>query len=361
MKILRRQEKKEIKKRLKEKKRQEKIKTKETKILEKIERKKRAEKEQKEKKRKIARLKEERGELLEKRKKDDEKTRKREEKLKKGFALKKKRERQKRREETFENLNKLVKNLSRTGRDKFLYIAGKIINIFLVAFVLFVFLYALFAFSLLKINTDNALTRKIADYIFVPSFISSDGAIDYYQYTDYLNRIAKKTIEGKYDLNTRARLNFTKEFIYSNILKSYNLEMMNYESIGSEEAEELNKKILTDIHINQVAISRIKKIKEMIEESGNFVKISSKYGDKTGSIIVNEKNRHKFTYLKSVEDLQAGDVSNLIVDNGGYYIFRVFETDKNYMELNFVFVNGVTLEDYISAKVDGYKLWSFVD
>lgn len=358
IKKLRRQEKKEIRRREKERKKEERLKEKESEILEKIERKRKKEKMEKEKEKKIEALREEKERLEERRKKEAEKKERKEERRKKNLLLRRRKKKKRKREESLQNLNKLVKNLSRSGKEKLLYVFGKTAGIFLISFVLFFFSYAIFIFFVLRFDFDNDLTRKIADYVFVPAFVSRDGVIDYFEYKDHFKKIS---LENNQNIHVEARLNFTKEFVYNNILKSHALEYQNYELLSEDEIEEIDKKMLADIQINQVAISRIKKIKEMINKRGDFAGIASKFGDKTGSIIVNENNKHKFAYLNFISDLEEGEISNLVVDNGGYYIFRVFEKSKDYLELNFVFVDGITLEEYVDEKVDGYKLWSFVN
>lgn len=314
-----------------------------------------------EKERKLLVLKEKERKLNGKRMKEKEAEKETKRKEKEIYNKKRRKERKKRRDETFNNLNTLVKDLTRSGQEKFLYILGKMISLLLILLLTCAFLYTTFVFVVLRFDINNTSIRNISQYLFVPAFISKDGVVEYYKYQDYIKQLQ---LEQGTDINQAdidAKLIFTKEFIFHKLLKSYRLQNTSYQQIDDTLKTTINNNLLMDMEINQVSLSRIKKVKELIKEKSDFVRVSSKFGDKTGSIIINDKNKDKFSYYDTVKNIKKGDISNIILTDDGYYIFRLFEKTKDYLELNYVFIDGMNLDEFIEEEIEGYKLWSFVD
>ena len=322
-------------------------------ILEKEEEK----KEDEEKEKKLLVLKEKERKIEEKRRSE-----KAAEKRKKAiYSRKRKKEKKKKRNEMFTNLNSLVKNLTRSGQEKFLFISGKVLNLLLILIIVCGFFYTSFTFIILKFDIDNKIVRYFSNYIFVPAFISKDGAVEYYNYQNHIRQIQNESEIDTSQADIDAKLIFTSEFIFNNLLKSHKLPSYKYNQIDESIKNEISKKLLTDTEINQVSLSRIKKVKELIKDNDDFVQISSKFGDKTGSLIINDDNKNEFSYYDTVSQMNEGEISNIILTNDGYYIFRLFAKNDLFIELNYVYINGITLDEYIKTEIEGYKLWSFVD
>jgi len=112
---------------------------------------------------------------------------------------------------------------------------------------------------------------------------------------------------------------------------------------------------------NQVGVARIAKIKEMIGQSGDFVKISNKYGDSQGQMTITAANRDQYPFYPELRGLSVNQNSDIVYAEQGYYIFRCFDRKGDDLYLSFVFVRGLDLNDYLSQETKDYWLWSLVD
>ncbi|RLC36999.1 hypothetical protein DRH27_04345 [Candidatus Falkowbacteria bacterium] len=306
-----------------------------------------------------------------------------EKKIKKDLILKKRQEREEKKlekesekkkklenkiklkKEKKENRRKNFKNFKEGIRNRFLGLTKAIkiglsrtLKILLAGLIIFILLYTVFAVVLLKFNVDTKITRIISKYFVVPALITQDGIIEYYAYKDTksftLTNIDKNNKES-------VKLAMIEMVVVSDLIKKYGLIIPGGNIYDNELRTEIAERIAFDIAINQVGINRIKKIKEMIDEGNDFVKISNKYGDSQDLITISKQNENQIAYSQKVKDLEINEVSDIIYMPEGYYIFRCYEKSASRLGLSYVFVKARSLEEYIAETVRGYSLWSLAE
>ena len=225
-------------------------------------------------------------------------------------------------------------------------------------FIIFILIfYFIFVSCVLKFDIDNTLTKFVAVYIPIPAFASNDGIVEYYKYKDLKNKLIAENSE--IDVKKQIQSLVVKEIAINTLMKKYGVSMSNFESY-EKVIEFLKNKAIHDNTINQVAINRTEKIKKMIDDNGDFIRIATKFGDKVGKMTItkdgdlNDENIH-------LKDLEINEISDIIFAKDGYYVFRCYHKTKEETSLNYVFVKARTLDDYLFNYISNYKLLSFVD
>ncbi len=71
-----------------------------------------------------------------------------------------------------------------------------LIFIFFIFTILFIAIYCTFTILIINFNIDNKATRKIANYLPIPAYISSNKIIEYYEFIDILNKHNKENKEA---------------------------------------------------------------------------------------------------------------------------------------------------------------------
>ena len=234
-------------------------------------------------------------------------------------------------------------------------IIKKIAYIFLISFLLIAIIYYLFVIIIINFKLDNSITRKISEYIIIPAYITKDGIVEYYKYCDLKDNIVFKY--GSLNNSDKAvKIEVINNVITKKLLKEYNLS---YTSNYIE--NELAQKFVEDKTINQVGYNRIKKIKEMIDNGNDFVKIADKYGDEKDKINIKISDVENYSYGKRVINLKVNEISEIISGIDGYYLFRCYSKTDKVIGLSYVKINTISIEEYMSRVIEDYKLISFVD
>jgi len=210
------------------------------------------------------------------------------------------------------------------------------------AIIIFFVFYLFFVSIVLKFQIDNKISRYISKFLIVPAYITNNGIIQYYDYKD--------------NLKEESIINIAYNDIYKNLLKKYGLYTKNKINI-----EEIKKRVIFDREINSVGINRIVKISQMIKNKNEFTKIAGKYGDEQGITNI-DCSENSFDCDENIKNLKVGEISKIIYKEDGYYIYHYY--DKNYddkLNLSFVFVKGISFDEYMQKSIMDYKLWSFVN
>ena len=100
----------------------------------------------------------------------------------------------------------------------------------------------------------------------------------------------------------------------------------------------------------------------MIKNENEFTKIAGKYGDKQGITNI-DCSKNSFDCDENIKNLKTGETSKIIYKKDGYYIYHCYNKndDDNKLNLSFVFVKGISFDEYIQKSITNYKLWSFVN
>jgi len=233
-------------------------------------------------------------------------------------------------------------------------LAGKILAfsaLFLT--VLAILFYLIFASLLLKFNLDNQASRQIANFLPVPAVITKIGFIEYYSYQNIMSEL-KKELTNQPELEQAARVVFIEKISLAKLARKYNISLIAREQ--EEVEKEINVRLAVDKEANRVSYSRINKIKELVEASQadgqaseSFEKIGEKYGDEQGYV---SQDNEFLQLTEEVRQLEASEISEIIITNRGYYIIK--KEDKR---LKYIFVKSVTLDGYLNKMLNELKVW----
>ena len=214
--------------------------------------------------------------------------------------------------------------------------------------------YSIYIALILKLNYDNSAARKISRIFPVPVLITASGFMNYYQYKDLTSQM-KNGYNGPEEIKQAVKINFSRDIIINDLIKKYGIKNENFK------IEDLSDKIIYDFEVNQVAINRIQKIKQMIEANSDFVKIADKYGDEQGKLVILIADENKYSYIDKVKNLSIGEISDIALTPEGYYIFRCYGKTSAELELSYVLVKPIALEEYIEQAIYNLQIWSLVD
>jgi hypothetical protein len=236
-----------------------------------------------------------------------------------------------------------------------------IILMCLLGVVLSVMLYSALLIVVVEYKFDNKVLRKISEYLPIPAYVSRDGIISFYDYIDIKNKLINQYEEQ--DLLERAvKMTVLENIIVNNLADKFKINFINSDDDILEKKNILSLLIMQDNTINQVGLSRINKIKALINEEGDFVKTANKYGDSQDKITISIKDNENLPeYFDKIKNMEIGEVSDVINDEAGYYIYRCFDKRNDNLYLSYVYVKGKTLDEYIKETSSKYRLWSLVD
>lgn len=221
-------------------------------------------------------------------------------------------------------------------------------------------IYASLLIIIIEYNIDNKVTRHIARFIPIPAYVSKQGLVNYYTYRDIRSRLELSGLNNE-ELIKATKVAVVEKIIIDSLARRYGLaEKSNYNN-QSDILTLLNQRIVFDADINQVGIKRIRKIKELIDQSNDFVKVANKYGDDQDQITLGASDKGEYEYYEKVSSLNVGDISQIITISDGYYLFRCFDKKNDKLYLGYVHVAAKTLSEYIEESIMDYKLWSLVD
>ncbi len=230
--------------------------------------------------------------------------------------------------------------------------------IVLFSLILGIFLYSFILVIVLRFGVDNTIFRKISAVAPLPAFITRDGVIEYYDYQDMV--ASWQAQAGRKLTSDEIKVKLVERLILVNLCQKYGISILSGGVYNQALADKLQEKVVRDKEINAVGLNRIKKIKQLIDKEGQFIKIAAKYGDQVGQVTVGDGNADQFTYGSAVKDMQTGEVSDIIFTPEGYYIFRCYDRDINGAALSYVFVRAKTLAEYLPEAITGYRIISLV-
>ncbi|MFH1744935.1 MAG: peptidylprolyl isomerase [bacterium] len=303
--------------------------------------------------------------------KKKEREKKEKEKKKREKKKKEKKKKEKKKKEKKYNLNKPKQkedfNFSKkkinllnqkSWQARIISACSKTFLFFLFALVFYFLIYSISAALIIKTGVDNNFFRKITEYFPVPAMITKDCFVDYYKYQDTKDGLIGDVSSAELDKETK--LEIIKDIIYGSLIKKYNIKS---EDLDDKESMQdyLAYQVASDEDINQIAIYRIKKIAEEIADTGDFLGVALRYGDQSGTFSLTNENKNSFDFTEKIKDLKNGEVSPVVFTKEGYYIFKMRKEEYSFFEYSYVFVAGLTLDEYLAETAQDYKIWSFVN
>jgi hypothetical protein len=250
------------------------------------------------------------------------------------------------------------KTKSKITRRDFFTSLRALLRIFSLSLVIIIFCYSCYAILLLKLNLDTPYLRSIASFIPVPAIIDKAGIIEYYDYVDLKDNFLQSAALTNDPRSFQVYL--VQKMVFSDLLRKYNLQ--NQSLTIDEMTVKLEKNLIYDNEINQIGISRIRKIKQLVDEGESFSKIANKYGDQQGSVTLNVNSDNLFLDFKTdLLKLEVNEISRVEYAIDGYYIFFCTGKNEDSIDLNYVFIRGVEYGSYLREAMKKYAVWSFVE
>jgi len=235
-----------------------------------------------------------------------------------------------------DNLNNRLGEIFSTIKKNFIYGMLCLITFLIISYVVFCLLVLRF-----KIN-DNII-EKMLHILPVPAVITNQGIINYNDFrgirnNDYvnLNSIEKRSTLAKW-------------LILRNLSKKYNLSV-NF----SEQA--LAIAFIMDKDFNQVGLSRIKKISELLNNIDS-IKQLSKYADEFSDVAYYNSERAIEKFGRATFNLNANQISDIVFSNNGYYIVQIVDSKSGQLGIRYLFVGARTLDQYVVEKLSKIKMF----
>jgi len=197
-------------------------------------------------------------------------------------------------------------------------------------------IYLSFFFFVVSYRIDNALFRLIGKFLPVPAFVVNNRSIDFYDYVD-----AKNKLNGN---DAAAREELLRSVISKNFSNDYG-----------------DNKVIANEIVNSASLNRIRKIKALIDDGGDFSQIAGKYGDRRESFSLGVNEFAKYQYGDKISGLSVGEISDIIFADDGYYLFKCYERNNDSVDLSFIFVQAKNLEKYIEEEAKNIYYVSFID
>jgi hypothetical protein len=214
---------------------------------------------------------------------------------------------------------------------------------FVVSILCFIIFYSFFVISVTQFNLAGKITRYIAEYLPVPAVITTYGVIDYFDYRAALKK------------DQNAKVNLIKNLVKKDLADKYNLD-------ASSPAfdEKLNYKILSDYSVNKSSIDKLRVLQNLLNNNHGFDEII-KYGDEYSAGAMFNKQDAIDKFGEKVDSLSAGQISDIIISYRGYFAVKIISKNNNNIYLNYLFIDGKNLDDYLDEKIIWSKVWSLVD
>jgi len=269
-----------------------------------------------------------------------------------------KQEKEKRRRQRARKIKKLQKDLKKRlavmvdfvieKRKTFLYTAISVLSIIIVG-------YLVFGLLLIGFNIDNGFTRKVEAYLPVPALITNLGTVDFYAYKDMVGKLTlyNMTLVSS-SVKQTAERNLLIKMIYDDLAKKYRLT-----SGPNDREKELADKIMLDRQINQTAIFRIEKIYSLLAPNNDLDKVKD-YADEYDTINPDWVTA-TVNYGSSINNLTVGQISSIIPTNQGYYLIKINSVNGDSLNLTYLFVKAIALDDYVNQQLAKIKVFSLVN
>lgn len=259
---------------------------------------------------------------------------------KREAAAKKKIKRQKAIRQFKKNLKNKLAEIFYAIKQNFVYSL-----LFLIAFLAIG--YVTFCLAVLRFKIDNNIIKKLTNHLPVPAVITNQGIINYYDFQNIKNN-------NYLGFNPEEKKNnLVKWLILRNLKQKYGLAI-------NASANDLAWKFIMDKEFNQVGVSRINKISDLLKSSGGpeqFGKYADEYND--GAYYSHEGAVEKFGPVAA--RLAVGQVSDIILRANGYYIIKRIDDKNGQIGIKYLFVRAQTPDQYINKKLEKAKAFILVN
>ncbi|MFH0956158.1 MAG: hypothetical protein V1801_03045 [Candidatus Falkowbacteria bacterium] len=235
-----------------------------------------------------------------------------------------------------ENLNNKLSEIFSIVKQNFFYGTLYLITFLIIGYLVFCLL-------VLRFKVDNNIVGRVARILPVPAVVTNQGIINYYDFLDIKN--------NNYDnLNLAEKKNSLAKWLISrNLNRKYDLSV-------DLSSETLFLAFVADKEFNQVGLSRIKKISELLKNVDSIERLS-KYADEYSDVIYYNSEDAIKKFGQTVINLSYGQISNVVLRDSGYYIIQAVDNKNGQLGIKYLFVGAKTLDQYISEKLTKIKIF----
>lgn len=264
-------------------------------------------------------------------------------KVKQEIKIAKQMARAKARARRWRALRKYFKNFNQELKGTYLAIRQNIIYIIAFSVLFLAIIYIVFCLFILRLKINNNIIDRAAAYIPVPAVIASQGIISF-------NDFQKIEDKNYFSLNLAEKKDYLAKWL---ILR--NLERKYGQGIGVSN-NDLALKYVLDKDFNQVGLSRINKISELLKGQGGIERFG-KYADEYHDGVYYDGKSATEKFGPTILGLAIGRSSNIISQINGYYIVERIDDKNGQLGLKYLFVKAQTIDQYISEKLEKIKVF----
>ena len=253
-----------------------------------------------------------------------------------GAAEKKKLKRRKAIKFFKKNLNNKLRGFFSVVRRNFVYI-----TLYLIVFLIIGYL--VFCLLVLRLKIDNNIILGITRILPVPAVVTSQGIINYNDFRDIKNNnyAGLNSVEKKSSL--------AKWVILKNLSIKYGLPINSF-------SEVLALAFAKDEDFNQIGLSRIKRIGELLKNVDDIEQLS-KYADESSDVIYYNSEDAAEKFGPTVFNLNVNQISDIVFSGSGYYIVQIVDDKNGQLGIKYLFVRAKTLDQYFSEKLSNIKIF----
>ncbi|MDO8592544.1 MAG: hypothetical protein Q7R92_02075 [bacterium] len=204
--------------------------------------------------------------------------------------------------------------------------------------------YSFFCAAVLRFQlNDNVVVERLTSYLPVPAVITSQGIINFQDFKSLKN-------QGYSGLTLDQKKNYLAAWLAKrNLNKKYGLPLQ-------ASAEDLAIKFVLDQDFNEVGLTRINKISELLG-IGNQLEQLGKYADEYNDGAYYSENEAARKFGPAALDLSIGQASGIIGQASGYYIIKRIKNDNGRFGVKHIFVGARTLEQYLNKEIAETKIF----
>lgn len=204
--------------------------------------------------------------------------------------------------------------------------------------------YLVFCLLVLRFKISDNIVGEIVRILPVPAAVSSQGIVNYYDFRGIRNNnnYTNLSLAEKKDI-------LAKWIIYKNLSNKYNLPV---DSSG----EALAIAFVADKDFNQVGLSRIKKISELLKNVDSLEPLS-KYADEYGGVVYYDSEAAIEKFGPAVFNLKINQISDIIFSGNGYYITQIADNKNGQLGVKYLFIGAKTLNQHVNEELAEIKIF----
>ncbi|MDO8668030.1 MAG: hypothetical protein Q7K35_02940 [bacterium] len=276
-----------------------------------------------------------------------ERMRRREEikRLRLEMKIKRQAEREKRRIKRRRAWKKMKKNFNFKLRILLLRLKQNIIYIVSFLAVSLAIIYIVFCLAVLRFN--NGFIGWAANYLSVPAVITNQGIVSYSDYR-------KIEDENYLRLSLAEKKNYLSEWV---VLRN----LRNKYRISTESSDNnLAIRYVLDKDFNQVGLSRINKINELLKGGSEFESLG-RYADEYSDGAYYDSASATEKFGSKGLGLVIGQTSQIIPQANGYYLVERIDDKNGQLGLRYLFIEAKTLDQYVHEKLNKTGVFILAD